>query len=240
MANNRPDQNEFALAAEPALPILTAEQAALVDAVAVMVRNAYVAGGLTTLLAIGRIVLDAMFDGDIDRFKAIGTGKRHASYFALSKRDDIGISASSLWYAVALHDNVRLLGQDDAQRIPTSHHRVLVHVRDVETRKDLARRTIAENLTVKKLAALVPPRQVVEPGKRGRGRPALPVAVKALGELERIVGGLPEVTPQSVHGVEGEDVAEMRARVEKVRTAANEWLAKADAQLSNAATAKTF
>lgn len=59
--------------AQPTLPGQAIEDVALVDAVAAKVRAAYVAGGLTTLLAVGQIVLDAMFGGDIANFKAVGT-----------------------------------------------------------------------------------------------------------------------------------------------------------------------
>ncbi len=219
--------------AQPPLPGQAAEDAALVESVAVKVRTAYVGGGLTTLLNVGKIVLDAMFSGSVDAFHA--AEHRHMSYRALAKRDDIGISASSLWYAVALHENVRLLGRDDAHSIPTSHQRLLVHVHDLDARKQLARRTIAEHLTVKELTALIPPRQVVQPGKRGRGRPVVATATKAFLELKGVVSRLPDVTPESLHSLEGERRKKVaRPEVEGVRTAVGAWLSALEAQLAAA------
>ena len=195
----------------------------LVDAVATEVRRTYTAGGLATLLTVGKVVLDALYRGSYDNFAAVG--RTHASFRALAARRDIGISASSLWYAVALHENVLLLGQDDAQRIPLSQHRMLVHVRDTEQRKQLARRTIADRCTVKQLEALIPPRQVVLAGKRLRGRPAMAPAVKAFHELRRVVAQLPVVTAQAMQGDSLEDGARLRrAEVEQLRQAVDAWL----------------
>ncbi len=213
------------------LPGQVVADAELVDSVAANVRRTYTAGGLMTLLAVGRVVLDSLYGGSYDNFAAVG--RTHASFRALAARRDIGISASSLWYAVALHENVLLLGQDDAQRIPLSQHRMLVHVRDPAARVELARRTIAERCTVKQLEALIPPRQVVVPGKRLRGRPAMAPAVKAFHELQRVVGQLPAVTPASMRGESHEDGAKVQLQdLEGLRAAVTAWLSELDAQLA--------
>ncbi len=206
----------------------------LVDSVAANVRRTYTAGGLMTLLAVGKVVLDALYGGSYDKFAAVG--RAHASFRALAARRDIGISASSLWYAVALHENVLLLGRDDAQRIPLSQHRMLVHVRDPAARVELARRTIAEHWTVKQLEALIPPRQVVVPGKRLRGRPAMAPAVKAFHELRRAVEELPTVTAEAMQGESLEDGARLRGEeVEQLRQAIDAWLVSLEARLVSVA-----
>ena len=233
MARMKQENAAIAVAAGPTLPGQTIEDVTLVESVAAKVRVAYVTGGLTTLLTVGQIVLDAMFGGDIANFKAVGTWNKHASFRALAERHDIGISASSLWYSVALLENVRLLGEDDARRIPTSHQRVLVHVRDLDVRKELARRTIDEGLTVKGLAALVPPKQILVPGKRGKGRPVMATATKAFLELKGVVRALPAVTPDTLRSLEGERRKKVaRQEVEQVRAAVDAWLSALEAQLA--------
>ncbi len=169
--------------------------------------------------------------GRFDKFAAVGP--EHVSIRALARHDGIGNAVSSLWYAVALHENVRLLGDDEARQIPLSQHRMLVHVRDPEQRKQLAPQTIVEDLTVKLLEARIPPRQVAKPGKRLRGRPAMAPAIKAFHELQRLVEQLPRVTPALMRGESHEDGAKVQSQdVEGVRAAVTAWLTALDAQLA--------
>ena len=221
---------------EPEPPVLTTDEAELVVKVAQKVRAAYVKGVIETLLAVGKIVLDDMFDGSIDKFKA--SEKKHPSFralAALATNGKAGISASNLWYAMALHDNVKVLGKEMTNRIPTSQQRVLVHIKDPKVRIDLAKRTIDEGLTVNALRALVPRKHVTKPGQRGAGRPRLKPEVKALHLLKTVVGILPPVTSVWTGDAKAEEEkAELRQDLAKVRADAVAWLDELDAQLGAA------
>jgi hypothetical protein len=222
-------KTDLATTASAALPGQVEEDATLVETVALAVRQAYKEGGLATLLNVGNIVLEAMFGGSIDEFKT--AEKSHASFRALAKHGDIGISASNLWYAVALHENVRLLG-DDANKLASSQHRLLAHVSDQKQRAKFAHKAIAQGLTVRQLNELIQASNVRDPEKPKRGRPTLAPAVKRVRELQRLAEQLKEITPEALAGVEFDDIAELRATGAQLRSAVANWLEQFDLRLA--------
>ncbi len=212
---------EIVKASDP-LPGQLATDTDLVASVAEKVRNAYHEGNLTTLIKVGTIVVDEMFGGDYENF--VAGAKAHESFRALAKRADIGISSSQLWYAVNILENVRLIGDGEAQRLGSSHHRLLTHVSDKSKRKQIAERAIARNLTVKELEAEIRSSQVREPDAPKLGRPALPKAIKQLGELERVARSLAPVTDESLAGIDTKEIPEYAARLAGTRPRIEAWL----------------
>lgn len=220
---------------EPGLPGRSEVDAELIDSVAAKVRGAYREGGLATLLAVGQIVLDEMFGGAVDSFKT--SVKSHQSFRALSKRSDLGISASNLWYAVALHENVKVLGEEDAHKLASSAHRLLAHVPDTSERRKLAEKAIEKGLTIKELGALIKAKQVKDPAKPKRGRPPLAAAVKQLNDIERTASRLTKVKPDSVGDVEIAEAKAMLKSARKLREAVTAWLSEMEVELEKRATA---
>lgn len=220
-----PDQTGPLLA--QALPGQLAEDASLIDTVAAAIRQAYDRGGLATMLKVGEIVLVHLFDGNVANFRS--GEKKHASYRAVARRDDIGISASNLWYAVALHDNVRVLGSL-TDKLSPSHHRLLVHIEDEAQRTDLAYRAFEEGLSVRELESLVKAATARDPEQPRLGRPPLPAAVKHFGEVERAVTKLGTLPEQAVMYLTPEDAADLRKRAVALRKSLKAWIARIDAE----------
>ena len=131
-----------------------------------------------------------------------------------------------------------MFGAENADRIPGSHQRVLVHVKDPEVRKELAQRTVNEGLTVNALRALVPPKDPTKTGGPGAGRPKLKPEVKALHLLKTVATEkLPGIA--SVWTDDDKDVAEkatLRQDVAQVREKVIAWLDALDAQLGTVVT----
>ncbi len=224
----RENKTETALTVTAQLPGQATADVALVSQVVTAVNAAYEAGGLQTMRDIGKIVLERMFGGDIGRFHSVE--KNHASYRALAGHPDLRVSASNLWYSVAIEDNFRLLGAA-AEQLSASQHRRLVHVRDEFARIELARRTIEECLTIEKLEAEISASRQPAEGQAKRGRPALPTIVKQFGAFRRTVGGLSQVGTEQLQSLDADAAAEMLREARVLQSSLTAWLDKLQAEL---------
>lgn len=151
---------------------------ALVESAACTINRIHTARGLATARAIGEYLLETFFGSDIEAFDA--REKKHASFQALARRPDLCISASNLWYCVAVLEQLRQLPEDIGAALPVSHHRLLVHVRDPQAKVHLAREAVQEGLAKRDFAERV--RIVKAREQRGtrRGRPPVPTFAKAI------------------------------------------------------------
>ena len=210
----------LAIATE-ALPGEVREDATLIETTIAAVNSAYIGGGLQTMRSVGQIVLDGMFDGDVDKFRS--TEKHHVSYRALGKHPDIRVSSSGLWYAVAIVDNCRVLGAS-AELIDVSKHRKLVHLGNKAQRVELARRTINEKMTVKALEAEIRAISPPAEGSPKRGRPAMAPAVRQWQAVKRAVSELAEPSEESLEGADTQQRAAMLIEAEALQGAITAWL----------------
>ena len=232
--NLTPASEPDATALSMPLPGQAVEDATLIGDVVAAVNYAYETGGLQTMRQVGRIVLERMFDGDIGRFHDAEKG--HASFRALAKHPDLRVSASNLWYAVAIEDNFRLLG-GAADGLGASHHRRLVHVRDVAARAELAQQVVDQHLTVEELEEAIQSlkKPVADGGKRGR--PPLAPAVKQFSALQRSTSGLAKVNPGMLDGIDAGKAAEMFVTAQALQVSLTEWLAEFQVELKRLAAA---
>lgn len=142
------------------------------------------AAGLEAALAIGEYLLGTFFGGDLEAFHE--RQGAHLSYRALQRQADLEVSASSLWYSVALIEHLQLLPGEMKERLSLSHHRLLVGVKDVEQRRALAQRAAEEGLSRRALEREVQ-RLHVARGERRTGRPRLPAVVKAARRIDKAI-----------------------------------------------------
>lgn len=219
---------ENALTVAAQLPGQATEDAALVSQVVVEVNTAYETGGLQTMRQIGKIVLERMFGGDVGRFHE--AEKSHVSFRALAKHPDLHVSASNLWYSIAIEDNFRLLG-DAAQQLGASQHRRLVHVADEAARVELAHRTIDEGLTIERLEAEIIAARKPALGEAKRGRPALPTTVKQFGLFKRTVADLGNVVATDLQGLDAPKATAMLEEARALQTTLAVWLGQLQAEL---------
>jgi hypothetical protein len=144
-------------------------------------------GVLQTTFSVGKIVVDQVFDGDVNRFRLQAEG--NTTWRALTEHPALSISHSALWYSVALHENFHVLGDDVAESLTASHHRRLAHIADIAARRQLAERVLAEKLTVKQLEAALKGDKSAD-GATKRGRPSIPEPLKVLARAGRELDGL--------------------------------------------------
>ncbi len=134
------------------LPGEAAPDDALIDLAVAELNQIHRMKGLEAALAIGEYLAQTFFDGDPELFATHERG--HASFRALSQREELNLSASSLWTSVAVLQQVRSLPPQLGARLSISHHRRLLVVKDPASKARLARSTVDEQLSVKERADL--------------------------------------------------------------------------------------
>jgi hypothetical protein len=168
------------------LPGETMVDETLVAEAAQEVNRIHAAKGLEAYRASGEYLLATFFGGDLAAFGK--KGKKHASFRALAKRDDIAVKHTGLWYSVALLAQLRQLPQDIGTALPMSHHRLLIPVKDEKAKLDLAREAVEGKLAKREFEARVRAvRKQKSPTATGAGRPALPPWARGIGSIERAV-----------------------------------------------------
>jgi hypothetical protein len=164
----------------------------LVDAVNEATRR----HGLAWVRSLGRLLVDELFDGDLGQLR-LGA-RRDVSLRAVARHPRLQISASSLWYALAIYDQLHQLPTALGEALTVSHHRRLVPLRDPTVKARLAERAVQQGWSVRRLGEEVRHmRRQNAPGRERRvGRPPLPGFVKAIRRLPRALeGSLEDLDP---------------------------------------------
>lgn len=138
--------------------------------------------GLEVALQIANCVLDRLFRGNPGVFRA--RSNKHDTFRALQNHEDLPLSRTALWYALAVRDQVEVLPDKLSDALPLSHHKVLLQVKDVDQKIELARQVARDDLSRRDLERVIR-RKLDDDETRGRGRPRLPAVVKALRRLEK-------------------------------------------------------
>ncbi len=206
---------------------LTPTERRLVDKVVDELNEVEALGNLETARRIGKIIVERFFGGDVGAFN---TGhKKTATYRALSERDDLGPSYSSLWYAVAVHEHFLKIDEKVASALSLAHHRVLAHVHDADARGDYAKKAVTEKLTAEQLQGIVrgaePPRTADAPA---RGRPRLPEVVKGLSKVGKMFAEMVTEQRLAKFATEPLDDTERAEAIQTARRVAEQALLLAD------------
>ena len=83
--------------------------AALLDRAVGEINRIYVSKGLETARSIGNYVVDTFFGGNLDSFRK--RERKHVTFRALADRKDLHVAYNTIWYSVAVLDQLRLLLQ---------------------------------------------------------------------------------------------------------------------------------
>lgn len=147
--------------------------------------NIYSVKGLETAKSIGDYVVDSFFGGDLAQARK--SGKKHVSYRALAKREDLLVSYSFISNSVALLEQLKQLPEDVSSSLTWTHHKLLLPVKNEKTKLKLAKRAVNKGLTKRALGDEVRAAREMEKGSDGRGRPTLPTYVKGLKDFAKAV-----------------------------------------------------
>ena len=149
------------------------------------INRIHTAKGLELARAIGNYVVRVFFKDDLDNFGM--REKKHATFRALAQRDDLQVSYATIWYSVAVLDQLRLLPEDIGSALPMAHHKLLLPVKDPKAKVRLAKKAVEKHLTSRDFAKEVKKARAKETEGARAGRPPLPAFVKGLNRLKKAI-----------------------------------------------------
>jgi hypothetical protein len=180
--------------------------------------------------AIGQYVLETFFEGKFDYFHH--HGRKHASFRALAKHEDLRMSYVTLRNAVAFVEQMKLLPAKVATALPYSHHKLLLPV-STEEKKELAEKAVEKDLSSRELEQEVRKIRAKPGAKRGPGRRPDPAFVLAFRRLEKIAAMAASEVPSPNVFVKfsAEDAGKLAAAAEKHLTKISEVVVKVKASV---------
>lgn len=187
----------------------------LVDNAVVKLNQLYRTKGLETAKALAECVIAIFFGGDAEAFAS--RGRRHVSFQELQGREDLQVSYLFLWNSCAVYNQLRLLPDDIGNALPMSHHKLLLPVKNTETKVALAETAVGENLSKRDFALRVKEARDTEKSESKLGRPPLPAFAKAFAKLDRIatLAGSEPVSQASFEHYSKEDARALLSNLEK-------------------------
>ncbi len=157
----------------------------LLDGVVLSINQVHATKGLETALSFAVLLLGAFFDGDLEQYR--GRHRRHMSFRAMAERADLSVSWSTLYYSLAVLDQLDQIPAEVASALSFSHHRLLLPVKDPELKAELALKAYQEQLTVREFSATVQEARLLDAPVRRPGRRRLPAVVKGMRRLRKAV-----------------------------------------------------
>lgn len=113
--------------------------------------------------------------------------KQHPNSFrALSLRKDLRMKYALLYYAVAVCEQIRLLPADAAARLPLSHHKLLLPVKDSTLKCQIAQLAVDHNWPVSQMRCEIHAATSSSTVARTKHKPPPPF-VRALAPLRKAV-----------------------------------------------------
>lgn len=171
---------EKSTAIEVALPGLTSTEKPLIDKAVSDLNTIYTKKGLETAESIGDYILGTFFEGDIGNYHQFG--RKHATFRALAEHQGLEFSASYLWFAVPVSEQVKFLRANGiTDNLPLSHHRLLVAVKDNDKKLALAQKAVEKGMSKRAFETAVRKKRSNVGGSSGR--PPLPAFAKGFARL---------------------------------------------------------
>ncbi|MBW2257696.1 MAG: hypothetical protein JRI25_24285 [Deltaproteobacteria bacterium] len=129
--------------------------------------------GLATSQRVARFLMEELFDGDVVLCRS--RGKTLPVFRALVRHPELKVSASFIYYALAVYEQCLYLPAKVASRLCLAHHRVLLPVKDPREKTRLARMAVRKQLSKRELEKEARGTTGIRPQ---RGRPRSPDFVK--------------------------------------------------------------
>lgn len=198
------------------LPGGTELDEALVDEAVAKLNWLHAVKGLETMDKVGAYIVETFFGGDEKEFG--DRGAHHASYRALTRRADLHFSTTFLWRSVKVHEQLGGLAVEIASKLSATHLALLATVASTDERFDLAERAVNEEWTKDQLQAQISASRPSGHDKP-KGRPALPMVVKAVRQMDRLWNDIPDA-----EDVDAGQADEVRAAVANIQKRCEELL----------------
>jgi hypothetical protein len=157
----------------------------LVDTAVVEINRLHREKKIEAVKAMGEFVVKTFFNDNFAHFHS--HGRKHASFRALAKREDLSVGYVTIRNSVAFVEQLKMLPAKAATELPASHHRLLLPVASVEDKKTLAAKAMVEGLSARDLEQEVRKLRSKSGAKRGPGRRPDPAFVVACRHLTKVV-----------------------------------------------------
>lgn len=190
-------------------------EVARLEAAVIEVNRLSLRTGLKAVERLGRYLLDAFFEGDIEQFTR-GHGE-HATWRALARHPQLTPSASTLWFAVRTVEQLEQLPAGIGRNLTATHHRHLIPL-DGPLRLELAEAAAHEGWTVHRLRA--------EIAERGDGTEPGVARSKAIGGLVRGAVKVAALPDAAFAELGDEDRARLREELEQALDKAEQLTAR--------------
>ena len=113
----------------------------------------YVSKGMETAKTIGSYVINTFFEGDINNFRK--KNKKHVTFRALARRNDLAFAFNTIWYSVAVLEQFSHLPKNLADSLSLAHHKLLLPIEDIDTKIRLAQKAVNEKLSTRKFGEMI-------------------------------------------------------------------------------------
>jgi hypothetical protein len=186
----------------------------VIEAVVQTLRTMQEGATLQFALAVGQLVTERFFEGDIQKLRS--HGPKDVSLRRLAEHPDLPFSASTLTRAVGVYELVdRLGGVDAIKRLSYSHLRVVLGIPEKQQQR-LLEKAANDSWPVVRLETEA---QKHRREGRGGGRPPVPTFIKALHAWRRVAGdeGAFDVDPAVVEKLKPEEVVAAREAIAEMQ-----------------------
>ena len=154
---------------------LTGAQRTQVDQAVRTVNGILLRKKLEVATELHRYVLDEFFAGEWQNYHENKAGTRLA-YDAFCARKDLSMGKEMLREMLRVGEQIAHMPGELANELTVAHHRALLPIQDEQQRRELAAKSLANNLTAEDLGNLV--RQTHPQPKGKKGRPAYQLGFK--------------------------------------------------------------
>ena len=191
---------------------------AIVDAAIAQVSLLYHRGAISTIVAIGDYLLEALFANDVALVASRDPRKSTAMRRLLERAGETPVSVHMLKRAIPIALQYRELPRKLAEQLPQSCHELLLLVGDVKEKERLVADAVARKLTVKQFDREV--RKIRRKHAGGRiARPAVVRWAKEIARASAIELPLATLSATAVRALSAEDVIEAQAALHGAREA---------------------
>lgn len=184
----------------------------VIEAVVQTLRAMQDAATLQFALAVGQLITERFFDGDVQKLRS--HGPKDVSLRRLAEHPDLPLSASTLTRAVGVYELVdRLGGVEAVKRLSYSHLRVVLGIPEKQQQR-LLEKAANDSWPVARLETEA---QKHRREGRGGGRPPVPTFIKALHAWTRVAGQDDLYDEVHVANLKPEQLADARQAVSEMQ-----------------------
>jgi hypothetical protein len=157
----------------------------LVDTAVTEINRLHREKKIEAVRAMGEYVVKMFFNDNFGHFHS--HGRKHASFRALAKREDLSVGYVTIRNSVAFVEQLKVLPAKVTSALPFSHQVALLPLPTVEAKKELAEKAVEKEMSKRDIEQEVRKIRAKPGAKRAPGRRPDPAFVVACRHLTKVV-----------------------------------------------------